>query len=240
MKTAVAMLFGLSLAFTALPLKGAFAQDLDEEDDEDDDAHPLTNMPLQSESVQVTYKFSEADGLVMGERIGVVVGIINNDEVKEINVTSAMGSLNHPSDFGMYVANFSQQLYNSITIPPGQECSFSYNFYSPSALQVDFPYQMALTIFYEDDHELFSDTFYNGTASFVEPDLEWDYNSIVETALLFALAAGMFLYSRRAWSPQASAFGSGVIDTDHIEKINKNWDGDAIQKRRKVNKGVVR
>lgn len=244
MKSSLAVLFGLSLALTALPLKGVEGQDVDVEDDldEEDDAHPLTNMPLESESVSVTYKFSDLldDGLVMGERVGVVVGIINKDEFKEINVTSAMGSLNHPTEFGVYVANFSQQIYNSVTIPPGQECSFTYNFYSPGALQVDYPYQMALTVFYEDDHELFSDTFYNGTVSFVEPDLEWDSNSIFETFLLFALAGSMFVYSRKVWSPQASAFGSGVIDTEHIEKINKKWAGDAIKKRRSTPKGSVR
>ena len=148
----LAVLFGLSLAFASWDL-GVHAQDdLDEEEDEDD-VHILTNMPLEADYVTVAHKFSDepAEGLVMGELVSVVVGVINSDPNKEINVTSAMGSLNHPQDFSIYVANFSQQMFNSITIPPGQEGSFTYNFYAPSALQVDFHYQMALTIFYEDD-----------------------------------------------------------------------------------------
>ena len=114
-------------------------------------------MPLSANFVNVAFKFEEqpSDGFTMGERVGVVVGVINTHATKEINVTSAMGSMNYPQDFSAYVANFSQQMFTAnnipVTIPPGQECSFTYNFYTPSALQVDYPYQMALSLFYEDD-----------------------------------------------------------------------------------------
>ena len=141
------------LAFAALPFQ-ASAQD---DDDEADDSHPLTNMPLSANFVTVAYRFHDepSEGLIMGERVDVVVGVINTHPTKEINVTSAMGSLNHPSDFSIHVYNFSQQLYGAnnvpVTIPPGQECSFTYNFYTPNVLQVDYPYQLALTLFYEDD-----------------------------------------------------------------------------------------
>jgi len=221
----VAVVFGVCLAFAAQSLNVA-AQPLDEEDEEDEDVHPLTNMPLQAEFVNVEYTFGDnpSSGLTMGDRVSVVVGIVNTDPTKEINVTSAMGSLNHPQDFSLYVANFSQQVFNQVTIPPGQECSFTYNFYTPSSLQVDFPYQMALSIFYEDDYELFSDTFHNGTVSFVEPELEWDSKSIVETILLFTLSLGAYLYSNKVWSPQATNFGSGKIDYSRYANIDNSWD----------------
>ena len=152
--TNVAMVFGACLAFAAMPMR-ALAEDFEEEDD--DDSHPLTNMPASADFVSVSYRFADepSQGLIMGDRVGVVVGVINSHATKEINVTSAMGSLNHPSDYSVYVANFSQQLFQTngvpVTIPPGQEASFTYNFYTPSTLQVDFPYQMGLSLFYEDD-----------------------------------------------------------------------------------------
>mmetsp|Transcript_33854 Transcript_33854/g.49770 ORF Transcript_33854/g.49770 Transcript_33854/m.49770 type:complete len:238 (-) Transcript_33854:192-905(-) len=224
----VAMLFGTCIAFATLPFN-AMAELEEVEEDEDEDVHPLTNMPLASEFVTVNARFDEApgSGLVMGELVGVTVGVINTHPTKDFNVTSAMGSLNAPSDFSYYVANFSQQMFTSngipVTIPPGQEASFSYHFYSPAALQVDFPYQMALSLFYEDDYEYFSDTFFNDSVTFSEPDLEWDTKSIVETTVLFGVAIYFYLYSRQAWSPQVHA--AKAI------KVDKNWAGEAIKER---------
>lgn len=51
--------------------------------------------------------------------------------------------------------------------------------------------------------------------------MEWDSKSVIETGLLFGLAAGMYLYSRKVWSPQATA--TGTVDFSEIEKIDKTW-----------------
>lgn len=237
MKVGSLLVVALGACFAFTSLQPTVAQDDAEydEDDEDDDSHPLTNMPLSANFVNVAFKFEEqpSDGFTMGERVGVVVGVINTHATKEINVTSAMGSMNYPQDFSAYVANFSQQMFTAnnipVTIPPGQECSFTYNFYTPSALQVDYPYQMALSLFYEDDYELFSETFFNDTVTFSEPELEWDSKSIIETVLLFVLAIAMYLYSRKAWSPQATA--TGTLDLSYLDKVDNDWG--AIKERPK-------
>ena len=71
-------------------------------------------------------------------------------------------------------------------------------------------------------YELFSDTFVNSTVSFSEPELEWDAKSIIETTLLLGIAAGMYTYSRKAWSPQTTATGS--VDFSKVEKVDNSWD----------------
>jgi hypothetical protein len=53
--------------------------------------------------------------------------------------------------------------------------------------------------------------------------MEWDSKSIFETVVLLGLATSMYIYSQRVWSPSANAFGSGSVDTAHIDKMDADW-----------------
>ena len=96
----------------------------------------------------------------------VMVGLVNEGQ-EPINVTNIAGSLNSPYDFNYYMQNFTQVPYNAI-IHEDEELTLRYQFKPMSTLDLNVEYTIALTAFYENDEELFSETFFNGTVTFYE------------------------------------------------------------------------
>lgn len=152
-------------------------EDEDEEEDLLSNQHPLTDMPEPSEHVETTFKFPNHETMAfpIGKKVDALVGLVNTGD-KELNVTFAMGSLNSPFDFNYYMQNFSAVSYNT-TVLPGEEYTFKYTFEPHSNLDpVDF--NVALTVFYEDEDELFATTFFNQSVSFHEPPMELDAKNL--------------------------------------------------------------
>merc|ERR1712187_24088 len=92
-------------------------------------------------------------------------GVINTSP-EDYNVTFAMGSINHAVDLAFYIQNFTQMHFNT-TLQPNTEYTFQYDFFpNPQNLDVDSKYQLALSLFYENELEFFADTFFNETVNF--------------------------------------------------------------------------
>merc|ERR1711971_480764 len=70
----------------------------------------------------------------------------------------------------------------------GTEYTFQYDFFpNPQNLDVDSKYQLALSLFYENELEFFADTFFNQTVNFYEKDGDADF----QTVFLYAVLAGL-------------------------------------------------
>merc|ERR1719231_925738 len=104
-----------------------------------------------------------------------------------------MGSVNHVDDLAFYVQNLTQMHYNT-TLRPNTEYTFQYDFKTnPQNINVDSPYKLALTIFYENELEFFADTFFNETVNFYEPPTPVDYSALVQLGSM-GLVSVVFLY----------------------------------------------
>lgn len=154
-----------------MPVAGDEEDEEDEDymDEDDVDEHPLTDMPLPSPDVITSGVFPMEDmekpRFAIGKPVETLVGVVNNGQ-EAINVTMIMGSINSPFDFNYFIQNFSEFNYNMI-IQDEEEFSFHYRFQTASNLDpVD--YQIALTVFYENDDELFSHTFFNESVTFYD------------------------------------------------------------------------
>lgn len=154
--------------------------------DDDEYVHPLTDMPSESEEITVRYQFINDvnEKLPVGKRLSVLVGVINTSP-EDYNVTFAMGSVNHVDDLAFYVQNLTQMHYNT-TLRPNTEYTFQYDFKTnPQNINVDSPYKLALTIFYENELEFFADTFFNETVNFYEPPTPTDISTVGTLVVLF-------------------------------------------------------
>merc|ERR1712166_1306696 len=100
-----------------------------------------------------------------------IVGLVNEGQ-EPINVTKVMGSLNSPFDFNYYIQNFTEQNLNTV-IHEDEEYTFRYRFRPIDTLD-PVEYHIALTVFYENDEELVSHTFFNDTVTFYEPTSMFD------------------------------------------------------------------
>ena len=214
------------------------AEEAEEEEDElpedDEDVHPLTDMPLASPDVLTAGVFpNENPGKLrfgIGKQVDALVGIVNNGQ-EAINVTAIMGSLNSPFDFNYYIQNFTDFTYNTI-VQEEEEASFHYRFQTASNLDpVD--YQVALTIFYENDDELFSHTFFNGSVSFYEDSALVDVEALFKKVGGFAAVAALFYIftTIAAGSGGEVDTGSNGNGNGQAKTHNDDWTADTYKGR---------
>eukprot|EP01041_Mallomonas_annulata_P008220 gene8220-16897_t len=154
--------------------------------------HPLTNMPDAAIDVKTTYFFPKHTDqkFPIGETVTVLCHIINDGQFT-YNVTAIMGSLNSPYDFSFHIQNYSYKPFG-IVIKAGEEYTFDYQFQLHQNLE-PVEYALAHTIFYEDDSESFSSTFFNQTIELYYPNNDYDLETIAQ--LLFSLFATLFVAS---------------------------------------------
>ena len=81
-------------------------------------SHPLTNMPLASEDVEVTSILPDHPDskLPLGEILTVLCQVANNGEAP-LNISVIMGSLNSPVDFNFHIQNFSIKPFGAVVQP---------------------------------------------------------------------------------------------------------------------------
>eukprot|EP00640_Fibrocapsa_japonica_P002800 CAMPEP_0113933522 /NCGR_PEP_ID=MMETSP1339-20121228/556_1 /TAXON_ID=94617 /ORGANISM="Fibrocapsa japonica" /LENGTH=273 /DNA_ID=CAMNT_0000934809 /DNA_START=43 /DNA_END=864 /DNA_ORIENTATION=+ /assembly_acc=CAM_ASM_000762 len=145
--------------------------------------HPLTDMPDASPGITTQYYFPEYPDqrFPIGDSVTVLCHFENAGD-EEYNVTAIMGSLNSPFDFNFHVQNYSLKPIG-LTVGPGMEFTFEYNFQiHPNLEPVE--YVVATTIFYEDEEESFSSTFFNSTVELFYPTAAlslWDMVKLVVT-----------------------------------------------------------
>ena len=153
------------LALGLLCLSAA-AQEIDEENEVP--THPLTDMPDASQSVEVSSIFPKYPDrrIPLNEPVTLLGGFSNQGKTT-LNITTVMGSVNSPFDFSFYLLNMTK-FDTSIAVPAETEHSFAYTFQiHPQVSAAKF--RMAVTVFYEDEEEAFSTTFFNRTVEFYDP-----------------------------------------------------------------------
>jgi hypothetical protein len=131
--------------------------------------HPLTDMPPTKEGVSVNYILPNRDDLVFhaGEAVDVLCGVHNGGS-SVINVTFAMASINADYDFSIHVQNFTEATYNT-ALDVGQEASFKYTF-TPAVQLRPSKFKAAVTLFYEAEQNLYTDSFFNETFELIEKE----------------------------------------------------------------------
>jgi len=196
------------------------AEDLaEDEEEEDENVHYLTDMPEPSPDVICNGVFPKFDGarLPMGEVADVIVGLVNRGQ-EPMNVTSIAGSINSPFDFGYYIQNFTGQQYNQL-VHEDDEITLRYKFMPIDTLDpVD--YHISLTVFYENDEELFSTTFFNATVTFYEPESAFGFQQIVKYLGMIGAAAAAVYVGGKAVITALS--GSDDDDGEFIKGINSS------------------
>lgn len=140
-----------------------------------------------------------------GKQVRVVLGIHNDADVA-YNISAIMGSLNSPTDFSIYVQNFTQQLYHQ-PLAVGQEISVEYKFLPDPRLEPR-DFVVALTVFYQDPKgQYYSNTFFNKTIDFVEEKKLIDWELIFLFVFLIGLASGVVYVLYTLVAPHLSSLG---------------------------------
>ena len=156
--------------------------------------HPLTNMPNSQPKVKVSYMFPEHPDRAFpaGELVTALVGIRNEGKY-QVSVQGVMGSLNSPRDFGIYVHNFTGQMYEGVKLAHGEETTLQYRF-MPDASLYALDFTVALTAFYSVGDIDAADTFFNQTVSIVTGGSGFDLQVLsIYLMLLALLAAPLYL-----------------------------------------------
>lgn len=158
--------------------------------------HPLTDLPPAGDIATKYHFFSHPDRQIpAGDKVKVSVGIHNNG-IAPYNISAIMGSLNSPSDFRIFLLNFTQTLYFTV-LPSEEELSVEYVF-QPDPLLSPREFQVALTVFYEDlKGGLFSTTFFNDTVGILEQKRLVDTDLIFMYLTLAALVALAGYYAHK-------------------------------------------
>lgn len=231
------VLCAVALVFATVPI--AFAEDAEEaaeeamEDEGDyDDLHPLTDMPESSPDVICSGVFPNNPGnrLPLSDVVDAMVGLVNEGQ-EPINVTRVMGSLNSPFDFNYYIQNFTEQQFNTI-IHEDEEYTFRYRFRPIDTLD-PVEYHIALTVFYENDEELFSHTFFNDTVTFYEPKSMFDSGNILKLLLGCAIGAAI-LYGGSMAMGSGMAGGGSKNSSEWVSSKNGGGSSRTQVKRRKT------
>eukprot|EP01026_Neomeris_dumetosa_P007259 TRINITY_DN1224_c0_g2_i1.p1 TRINITY_DN1224_c0_g2~~TRINITY_DN1224_c0_g2_i1.p1 ORF type:complete len:244 (-),score=30.92 TRINITY_DN1224_c0_g2_i1:222-953(-) len=186
--------------------------------------HPLTNMPPKLPGVTVKSVLPEHSTKLFpaGDVIDVLVGVLN-ESPDVVNVTSAMGSINSPSNFTIHVQNFSMMAYNMI-VNPMQTISLLYHIRTdPNLYPRD--WQFAFTLFYHSKGERYSDTFFNETIVVVEPDRVIDVEMLFMYVILLGIVGvgGFFGYQAVKNIPMVKKYTG-------VQKSTKKVEGGAENK----------
>ena len=254
-------------------ITSAAAQDDDEEEDnadaddatqEDEDyeqpsdpVHPLTNMEGPSPDVVTTYVLpghttGDTFNIAVNKHNSIIVGFVNKREADSegnaMKVKAIAGSLNSGYNFATYIQNFTILGFNpQEVVDPGAEMTFEYNFQIDGATDLQ-QSQLSLTIFYEDDNEDFTTTFFNETVMLFEENNGFDREIIGTYLILLAIlgTGGYFLWGvvkvqlgiKTSKSKSTTSSSSGPTDFSDYDgdlvystSVNKNRKNKAIKKK---------
>jgi len=237
MSLKLVLVCALALVLVTVPFtvaeEEAAAEEVEEDEGDYDDVHALTDMPESSPDVICSGLFPKLIGnrMALGEVMDAIVGLVNEGQ-EPINVTKVMGSLNSPFDFNYYIQNFTEQNLNTV-IHEDEEYTFRYRFRPIDTLD-PVEYHIALTVFYENDEELFSHTFFNDTVTFYEPTSMFDSGNIMKLLLGAAVACSVFFIGSKAAGAAMVGGAGGAANDDWVSGINEdNGSKKTTVKRRK-------
>lgn len=205
--TFLILLLGLIAVSSSFFATSAYAQEDEDEEDtaadattEDEDyespsepVHPLTNMEGPSPDVVTTYVLPGHSGdtfkIAVNQENSIIVGFVNKREADSegnaMKVKAIAGSLNSGYNFATYIQNFTVLAFQpQEVVDPGAEMTFEFNFKVDGATDLQ-QSQLSLTIFYEDDNEDFTTTFFNETVTLYEENGGFDREMIMTYLILF-------------------------------------------------------
>lgn len=152
--------------------------------------HPLTDMAEPAPFVETSYVFVDTvnNRIPIGKDVTILCGFANKGEAA-VNVSMVMGSLNHPQFFPAYFQNFTGKWISEF-VEAGEEVTLSYTFQALSDRFEPADVTMALSVFYEDDTDMYTSTFFNTTVTLFETDSDIDVLALAQTTgLLGAIGA---------------------------------------------------
>lgn len=134
-------------------------------------------------------------------------------------MTAILGSLNSPTDFSIFVQNFTQQFYHQ-AVAPGKEISLDYKFVPDPRIEPR-DFIVALTVFYQDTKGVyFSNTFFNQTIEIVEVKKLIDWELIFLVFFLLALAGGIGFLIYSLVAPQLQSLGYMSKKSKKTKKVD--------------------
>lgn len=151
--------------------------------------HPLTNMAESAPGVSTSYIFTKyTEDLPIGEPVTAVCAF-TNDGAEALNITAIMGSLNAAAQFSFHIQNFTHRMIDTV-VEPGQEIALAYSFTVDPEVE-PYQYSLALTVFYEDEDNVFTTTYFNETRNFVEPPTSLDLKGMLVYVIAAAVVGGI-------------------------------------------------
>jgi len=188
--------------------------------------HPLSILPPPGE-ITTGYFFPDhpIKHFAAGKTVSVVLGI-HNDASELYNITAIMGSLNTPTDFSIFIQNFTQQIYHQVLLS-GQELSIDYKFMPDPRLEPR-DFVVALTVFYQDKNgQFYSNTFFNQTVEIIDDKKLVDWDLISMFIILAGLAAGLVYLIYTAVAPQLTSMGLVSKKNKKVKKVETSKADDA-------------
>lgn len=135
------------------------------------------------------------------------------------NVSAILGSLNSPTDFSIFVQNFTQQMYHQ-AVAPGKEISFEYKF-MPDRRVDPRDFIVALTVIYQDPKGVyFSNTFFNQTIEIIEVKkfIDWEMFFLYVFLVGLLVGSGYLIYTIVA--PHLQTMGIMSKKTKKTKKVS--------------------
>ncbi|GAX75809.1 hypothetical protein CEUSTIGMA_g3252.t1 [Chlamydomonas eustigma] len=188
--------------------------------------HPLSILPPPGDII-TGYFFPDhsVKHFAAGKPVSVVLGI-HNDASELYNITAIMGSLNTPTDFSIFIQNFTQQIYHQVVLS-GQEISIDYTFMPDPRLEPR-DFVVALTVFYQDKTgQFYSNTFFNQTVEIIDDKKLVDWDLISMFVILAGLAAGAVYLIYMSVVPHLASMGIMNKKTKKMKKVETSKADDA-------------
>lgn len=193
--------------------------------------HPLTDMAEPAPFVETTFHFVDAvnNRIPIGKDVTILCGFSNKGE-QAVNVSMIMGSLNHPQYFPAYFQNFTGKWISEF-VEAGEEVTLSYTFKAMEDRFEPADVGMALSVFYEDETDMYTSAFFNGTVTLYETDADIDFLALGQTVGLLGGIAGIawFVFGgnksgggggsrapKKASAAEETGTGSGGADNDWL------------------------
>lgn len=154
---------------------------------EEEDLRP--GYPPRNKEVKTTVTMwgGEPKAFHAGSEYEFVIGLHNTGSA-DVNISAVHASLNSPYDFNMWVQNFTFSVVG-VVVPPGEEATVTYSI-TPNAQLRPADFIGAVTVYYTDMMQMYSDTVYNSTMSIIEPK-GIDHELLYMLTLIICSLAGL-------------------------------------------------
>jgi hypothetical protein len=192
-------------------------------------------VPSEDVVVGSVFPSSPEKEFVVGEPIDLVFGFSNQGD-KSLNITTISASLRHPSDWKMYIQNFTKQPVG-VTVYPTEQLSFVYSF-RPDPMLEPREFGISAQVFYTDsENKNYTSWFYNSTINLIEVQDKIDVQLIFTYIGIIAVASliAFFIYNGLFKSSKKSSRKRSVeTGTQNKTGADSEWlEGTSVDSQRK-------